>query len=325
RFIASNPNLKMPFKRYQIGPVFRDGPIKLGRYRQFWQCDVDVVGVKSMGAEAELLALTSAGFKKLGFNVIIKVNNRKLLDGILEYCGVKEKEFETTILSLDKLEKFGKDYVKRELKDKKIKQADKILKTIIQTLPKLKKLLKDNQGIKELEELFKLLKSYNVKAEFDPSLARGLSYYTGTVFEVFMKKSELKSSIAAGGRYDNMIPQFIGTKNQYPAVGISFGLDVITDAVKLKAKKSVADIFIIPIGTEKKCVKIAESLRKRGIKTELDLAGKGVSKNLGYANTLEIPYVLFVGEDELKKKKVKLRDMKTGEEKLVKVENVKLS
>jgi len=329
RFMAMNPNVKMPFKRYQIGPVFRDGPIKLGRYRQFWQCDVDVVGIREMTAEAEILALTSNAFKKLNIDVIIKVNNRKLLNGVLEYSGIKEKDFETVILSVDKLEKFGNEYVKKELQEKKIKKnaVDKIMKAIqINDLAKLKKIINNNtgkQGIDELEKLFSLLKNYNVKPDFDCSLARGLSYYTGTVFEVYMKKSDVKSSIAAGGRYDKMISQFLGSKQEYPAVGISFGLDVITDAMNVKeAKRSVADVFIIPIGTERESIKLAETLRKNKIKTDLDLAGRGISKNLNYANSLGIPYVVFLGEDELKKKKVKLKDMKTGKESLLKVEEI---
>lgn len=329
RFVAMNSNLKMPFKRYQIGQVFRDGPIKLGRYRQFWQCDVDVVGVKDMTADAEILVLTANAFKKLGMDIIIKVNNRKLLDGILEYYGVKEKDFETVILSIDKLEKLGLTYVKKELKIKKIKNEiiNKILKTIkIKKINDFKKIIKNKigkEGIQELGKLFSLLKAYNVKNySFDSSLARGLSYYTGTVFEVYLKKSNIKSSVAAGGRYDKMISQFIGTKKEYPAIGISFGLDVIADATKIKKRKSVAEVYVIPIKTEKQAIKIVSKLRNNKINADIDLLGRGISKNLDYANSMGIPFVLFVGEKELKQKKVKLKNMKTGKEKLMSLDNV---
>ena len=172
------------------------------------------------------------------------------------------------------------------------------------------------QGIKEMKELLNYLKSFDVNVDFDPSLARGLAYYTGPVYEIFLNNNIIKSSIAAGGRYDDMIGKFIG-KNDYPATGISFGVEVITEALKMakrESKKSVVNIYLIPIGTTNESIKIAQELRNAGIKIDIDLAGKGPSKNLGYANSFEIPYVLFIGSDEIKKKKFKLKDMRTGKE-----------
>ncbi|MFH1770253.1 MAG: histidine--tRNA ligase [archaeon] len=325
RFVGMNPNLKMPFKRYQIGRVYRDGPIKLGRYREFWQCDIDVVGTKSMLADAELLAIASKVFKKLNLKVVIKVNNRKILDGILEDAGVNKNKWIDTILSIDKLEKQGKAEVKKELGQKGLTDSvvNKIFKLIDYKNLKLKSDI-GNVGLGEIKELKNYLKAFKVKIDFDPSLARGLAYYTGPVFEVFLQKSDIKSAIAGGGRYDDMIGNFVGNK-EMPATGISFGLEVITDAIKKSDKKSVADIYIIPIKTEKECIAIAEELRAQGIKAEMDIAGKSISKNLDYANALGIPYVLFAGQKELDQKKVKLRDMKTGKEKLLSTKSIKTS
>jgi len=165
-----------------------------------------------------------------------------------------------------------------------------------------------------------------VNVEFDVSLARGLSYYTGTVIEVLLKDSSVKSSVAGGGRYDKMIGSFLG-KDEYPAIGISFGLDRIYDAyteIIREIKKSVTKVYIIPINTFKESLKIAEELRNENINVDIDLTGKGPSKNLQYANSLGIPYVLFVGQEELKQKKVKLKDMTSGKERLLNAEELVL-
>jgi len=324
RYIAMNPNIKMPFKRYQIGEIFRDGPIKLGRYREFWQCDVDIVGVKEVSAESELLALAKNAFEKLGLDIIIKINNRKLLNGILKSLGIKENNIEPVILTIDKIEKIPLKDFKKELKKKKKKISDKQIKEIIKIfrenrIDSIKGKIDNEegrQGIKEIKKLQEYLKIIGVNAKIDISLARGLSYYTGTVFEVFLKDSEIKSSVAAGGRYDRMIGSFTG-KGDYPAAGISFGLDVICDAIKKAEKLTVADIYIIPIRNLDKCLKIANELRKNSIKTDIDLMEKGLSKNLEYANAKKIPYVLICGPDELNQDKVKLKDMISGREELI--------
>jgi histidyl-tRNA synthetase len=329
RVIGMNPQLRMPFKRYAIGRVFRDGPIKLGRYREFWQCDVDIIGVRQMSAEAELLSLTSEVFKNLKLDVVIRVNNRKILNGIIAEAGIEKAKEETVILTLDKLEKFGQDYVVKELIDKGIskKTADELLTFVTtRSIAKLAKLIKNEegkQGLKELEELFTLLKQFNVKnAIFDTSLARGLSYYTGTVYEVFMNKGEIKSSIAAGGRYDKMIGSFLESKREYPAVGISFGLNTLMDAIKTEYKETVSKVFVIPINTFKQSIKIVKELRENNIKADIDLMERGPSKNLKYANGLGIPFVLFIGEDEIKKKKFKLKDMESGKERTLIISSI---
>jgi len=330
RFVAMNPTVKMPFKRYQVGLAFRDGPIKLGRYREFWQCDADIVGSKSMIADAELIKLSLEFFKKIRLNIIIEINNRKVLDGIMEALEIPEQSRNNIIITIDKLKKVPLEDIKKELKKKGLydKQINELLKIFriegnnLDKIFKLRKIVanaKGAEGLDELEQIFKYVNDKNLI--FKISLARGLAYYTGTVFEAFTKdESVMRSSLAGGGRFDNMIGDFIGNAN-IPAIGISFGIDSIIDALKasnnLKSKKTVTKVFIIPIKTEKQSVKLTDSLRKEGINAEVDLMQRGISKNLDYANSLGIPFVIFIGKKELKAKKFKLRDMKSGKEKLL--------
>jgi len=332
RFVALNPNLKMPFKRYEIGRVFRDGPIKLGRYREFWQCDVDIIGVSSVKAEAELILLVLDAFKKLKLDAYIELNNRKLLYGILDACNIKQELKETVIISIDKLSKYGESQVKKELMEKNIsyESVDKLLEifnmrgdneSIIEHLKKIVKSDYGIEGLKEMEELLSYLKFISSgKIIFNLALARGLNYYTGTVLEGFLKDSKITSSICGGGRYDNMIGMFAQNNRQYPAVGLAFGLEPIMDAMKLtglEVKKTVTELYIIPIKTFNESIVIASKLREAGLNVDIDLSEKGVSKNLDYANTLQIPFVAFIGDSEIKEQKIKLKNMKTGSEKLV--------
>ncbi len=327
RFMALNPNVKLPFKRYELGPVFRDGPIKLGRYREFWQCDVDTIGSSSMLAEAEFLALTAAFFAEWKLPIIIKVNNRKLLNGILEQAGItKLKE---AIIAIDKLDKIGVKGVSVELAQRGYTQQqigalfDLLepgvrLATLIPTITSVE----GKQGLLELQELLKYVEKLDVDVVFDVSLARGQAYYTGTVFEAYLRnpqESEPKGSLAGGGRYDDMVGKFMGGGRLVPAVGISFGLEPIMDVLKARSKvscKTMVRALVLPINTPRESFEIVQMMRSKGISCDLALGKKGVSKNLEYAASLGIPYVIIVGEDELKQKKVKLRDMESGEEKL---------
>ncbi len=329
RLVGMNPQIKMPFKRYQIGPVFRDGPVNLGRYREFYQCDVDIIGSKSMLADAELLALASDVFKELKLKVNLNVNNLKLLNSVLEYAGVKDNK-DSVLLTLDKLDKIGLDAVKTELKQKNIPESS--IKKLIEIInlkgnneakiKKLKTTLKDQSGLAEIEELSKYCKSFKVDFELNLWLARGLSYYTGTIFEIKLTSSEITSSVGGGGRYDKIIGNFLESNQEYPAVGISFGIERIYDAIKKdQAKQTVVKVFVIPVGVQEKAVPILQKLREAGINAEMDLSDKGISKNLNYANALNIPYVILIGEKELKAKKVKLKDMKSGKEELLALES----
>jgi len=335
RYVGMNPTLKMPFKRYEIGQVYRNGPIKLGRYREFWQCDVDIVGCRDVVADAEMIKIADDVFTKLGFEAVTEFNSRKILEGILDYAGIKEKEKrDAAMVAIDKLKKIGADEVKKEmLQSIEEEQADRVLKAIgisgKDAVAKLQKIITSDigkEGVEEIKTIIDYLKAMNVKsASFEPSLARGLAYYTGPVFEVYLKGSEIKSAAAGGGRYDKMIGEFIGGGKEYPATGISFGLEVITEALKLGNKvyeKSVTKVFVIPIGTLKESLKAVQKLRSAGISADIDMLGRGPSKNLAYADSMAIPYVIFIGEDELKQKKVKLKDMKRGDESLIGIDEV---
>jgi histidyl-tRNA synthetase len=332
KFVGMNPDLKMPFKRYEIGRAFRDGPVKTGRLREFWQCDVDIVGASSMLADAEILAVVDSAFKKLGLLIVIRLSNRKFLEGVLDFSGVSKEKRLDAIIAIDKLEKLGESEVIREMEQKGIPEdaVAKIMSIIKmkgsnnELISRLKGLIKSGvgaEGLKEIEEILTYCNSFGIgTVEFSPSLARGLAYYTGPVYEVFIKDSKISSAAAGGGRYDQMIGGYLGGRKDYPATGIAFGLEVITEALKEKRKfmkKSVAEVFVIPIKTEQECIRIAEELRKSGVKTEMDLLTRGISKNLAYANSMSIPYVIIVGEQEIKQNKVKLRDMKSGKEELL--------
>ena len=344
RYVGINPQIKLPFKRYQIGTVYRDGPIKLGRAREFVQCDVDIIGSSSPLADAELLILASRIFDKLNLKVEIKLNSRKILNAIMEMLDIPEKDKIEFILSLDKLEKIGVKSVREELKKKGIKEYDEItpllstakinsiyeLKGYVRKVFEKKKKKFENteyeRGFNEVQEILNCSKNLGIKnIEFNGALARGLAYYTGPVFEAFLKNSEVKSSVAGGGRYDEMIGKFLEGKNYYPATGISFGLEPIIKALKINKtdiKRTVTQIYVIPINALKESLDIAEELRKRNINVDVAFDKKGISKGLDYANSLGIPYVVIIGEDELKKNKVKLKDMKSGKEELLSVDDI---
>ncbi len=324
RVIASNPQLKFPFKRYQISKVWRDGPVGMGRYREFWQCDVDTIGAKSMKADAEILAIAYEVFKKLECKVVINVNNRKLLNGILEKLEISNTADAISII--DKFKKLNKKGLLKEFKAKGISSvtAEKILnffeKIPTNALSFLSKEItseEGQEGLQELKELSKYAKAYGIKVNITPELARGLSYYTSTIFEIFAPKFNF--SLAGGGRYNKLIGSFLNAKQDYPAVGISFGLDRIRDILAEKTTKieTKTQIFIIPIGTELEAIVLTKKLREVGINVETDIMGKGITKNLNYANSLGIPYVLFLGEKEIKAGKYKLKNMTSGKETLI--------
>ncbi len=332
RFIGMNPSIKLPFKRYQFGEVFRDGPIKLGRYREFMQCDIDIVGAQSMLADAQVIEIAVDFFRSINCPIVIAVNNRKILDGLMDTFSIKDESRLSIILSIDKLKKIGLDGVKEELKQKNLldKNTEKLLQTLTvqgsnaEKIKELSKVITSETGKKGLMEIEELL-AYAKCMEFVPSLARGLSYYTGTIFEIFAPESAVSSSLAAGGRYDSLISNYLGTNKAYPAVGISFGLEPILEILKTKtsfaAKKTCIKVYVIPIKTQKECISAAKRLRDAGINTDIDIMARGITKNLEYASVLGIPYVILIGEQELKQGKVKLRDMNSGKEELLNLDS----
>lgn len=327
RVIGMNPNLRMPFKRYEIGKVFRDGPVKTGRLREFMQCDVDIVGVKSTIAEAEMMAIAFDAFAQLGLDIFISYNNRKFLTGILGSIGLSEDQVNETVISLDKVAKIGEEGVREELIEKGIHQEliDKIFATFREGerpdfYASFSSSTLAREGIAELNELEGYLEALNLadKAVFNPLLARGLEIYTGTVYEVFLSSKTITSSIGGGGRYDKIIGGFLDNGEEYPATGISFGLDVIYTALRLEndgdGAQPIADFFLIPLGTEKETLQIAQRLRKTGFNVEVEMSGKRLKRSLDYANKEHIPFVLILGENELQQKKIALKNMKDGKE-----------
>ena len=342
--VFASQKLALPFKRYQIASVWRDGPIKAGRYREFTQCDVDVIGVASPKQEAELMALTRDSFKALGLKAVVKVNSRKLLNGLLDFAGVPESKRIAAILELDKLEKAGNPGVLAELEKLLGKSEAKTVLELFVEVEREKSLRviegmglgkEGAEGIKELNEFFESLESFGVSKDFvlfSPSLARGLNYYTGMVFEAFLVAGEdnvIRSSLAGGGRYDDMIGKFASSREKIPAVGISFGLDVISEILKEKSARlgvqtpySVVKVLVVPFKNFSYGLSVTQELRGRGISAIVDLEGRGVSKNMDFANRQKIPFIVFCGEKEQNEGKVKLRDMLSGKEELVSLPSV---
>ena len=333
KYIAMNPNTRLPFKRYEIGEVFRNGPVKLGRDREFIQCDVDSVGIEGQLVEAEFVALYVEAYKKLGIDVVIKYNNRKFLSGIIIEAGISEALVTDTITIIDKFEKMTRPELEKEFQKIGLnnKQIEKLFMYLNMNADELIKIENSNEtlteGIQELETLKQYITELGLLeyVQFSPSLARGQEYYTGTVYEVYVKDGSITSSIGGGGRYDKMITDFIGNGMKYPAVGVSFGLNVIYEILKDRkefSEKVLTDIFIIPMGTEIQCLKIAQDLRNAGYKVEVEMKNKKMKKALDYANNENIPYVLILGEDELSNNCITLKDMNNKTQEQINLDNL---
>ncbi len=304
KIMKLNPNTKLPFKRYQIGSVFRDEPTGTSRFREFTQCDVDIVGDSSMEADAECLAIVSDVMKELKIESEIQVNNRKLLNSIIKSLQIDNVT--AVIREIDKLDKIGEDTVKMNLR--KYADSNQII-ALFKLMDKGLQFFKDNlfEGADEIVRLEELSKSYGFKIIFNPWLARGLSYYTGNIFEV---KNE-KQTIAAGGRYDKSVGRFLN--KEIPTVGISFGLDRVSAKANIESERT--KVALISINQDKETIKLAQKLRSQNISciTTFEKIGKA----LEYADSYQIPYTIFIGKDEIAKKKYKLRNMKSGEESLL--------
>lgn len=333
KYIAMNPNTRLPFKRYEIGEVFRNGPVKLGRDREFIQCDVDSVGIEGQLVEAEFVALYVEAYKKLGIDVVIKYNNRKFLSGIIVEAGISEELVTDTITIIDKFEKMTRPELEKEFQKIGLnnEQIEKLFMYLNMNADELIKIENSNEtlaeGIQELETLKQYISELGLLeyVQFSPSLARGQEYYTGTVYEVYVKDGSITSSIGGGGRYDKMITDFIGNGMKYPAVGVSFGLNVIYEILKDRkefSEKALTDIFIIPMGTEIQCLKIAQDLRNAGYKVEVEMKSKKMKKALDYANNENIPYVLILGEDELSNNCITLKDMNNKTQEQINLDNL---
>ncbi|WP_231575332.1 histidine--tRNA ligase [Paenibacillus sp. FSL P4-0081] len=332
KVIAMNPGIEFPYRRYEIGKVFRDGPVKKGRLREFLQCDADVVGIAGPQAEAELMQLAAEVFRRLDIPVVLMWNNRRFLGEILGAVGVPAEEQLSVMLTLDKLAKIGSGGVLAELTDKQL-TADTV--RLISELLEL-----DNPGFGQLVEKYKLegqpgalevlalqqlIDAIGLGAVcvFDPFLSRGLSFYTGTVYEIFDASGSYTSSLGGGGRYDAIIGKLVGRDNiEYPTVGISFGMESIMALLGERPADTAtrSGVLIIPIGGYlPEALVAAAALRTAGIRTGVDTGSRKLKKTLATASSKGIRYVIMVCESEAAEGKLRLKDMTLGSERLVTV------
>lgn len=337
RCVAENINkIIFPYKRYQIQNVWRSEKPQKGRFREFTQCDADTIGSNSVICDAEFIQMGIEALNNLGFKDFkANINNRKLMNGIIQYAGATSKEFIPICISIDKLPKIGRDLVKKELVEKrgiKSEVADKILDIFSlsgennELLAKFKKVLKNIpiaiEGLNELEIIFEYFKTVKLNKkyfQFAPFIARGLAYYTGPVWEFEIIEGNI-GSVAGCGRYDDIIGKFIG--RSVPATGGSFGIERIVDVIKLKnmvdipstIAKVLVTVFNVALFNDS--LKLADFLRKNNIKTFLyPVLTDRLDKQLKYANKKGIPYVIIIGPEEVSSGKIVLKDMKTGGQK----------
>jgi histidyl-tRNA synthetase len=318
KYIALNRSIKMPFRRYEFGKVFRNGPVKSGRNREFIQCDVDAVGDASVAVEAELIELAVRCYREMGITPIVQIGNRKLLLSLIKFCQVT-KNYDEIIGIIDKIKKADKaDTLTSLTKYMPAKSAETLMQYIGLGIGDLEKLLPNDEGLLEIKSLFAALGDLGVinSCVFAPSLARGLNIYTGAVWEVFDAGGKYSSSLGGGGRYDNIITDFIDNGINYPAVGMSFGIEPITAVLSKNntATDSLIDLLIVPLDTIKESNYIAENLRNKGVKVMLWTANDKVGKALEYANAAKIKFVTVIGENEMKTKIIRIKNMYTGKQ-----------
>ena len=332
--VMHRDEISFPFKRYQIQPVWRADRPQKGRYREFYQCDADVVGSNSLLNEVELVQMIDRVYGKFGIRVSIKINNRKILTGIAEIIGEADKIVDITV-AIDKLDKIGLDNVNAELASKGIPQeAIEKLQPIImlsgtneEKLETLKTVLASSEtglkGVEESEFILKTVASLGVKSEveLDLTLARGLNYYTGAIFEVKALDVQI-GSISGGGRYDNLTGVF--GMSGMSGVGISFGADRIYDVLNqldLYPKEAVnaTQLLFVNFGDKEAayCLPILSQARNAGIRAEIYPDSAKMKKQMSYANDKNIPFVAIVGENEMNEGKLTLKNMTTGEQSLV--------
>lgn len=337
RYVVQHRNdISFPFKRYQIQPVWRADRPQKGRYREFYQCDVDIIGSHSLLNEVELVQIIDEVFTRLNIKSEIKLNNRKILSGIAEVVGEKDKIIDITI-AIDKLHKIGLKKINEELKLKGIKQSaiEKLQPIILlkgtheEKINQLSDILRNSSigtiGIEELKNIMKFLKKLNLKTtlNLDLTLARGLNYYTGTIIEVVSKDVDI-GSICGGGRYDDLTGIF--GLSDISGVGVSFGADRIYDVLKELNQfpqngKFFSKLMFVNFGEKEisYCQKLISEIREKGISTELYPENVKIKKQLDYANQKGISYVAIIGDSEMKSETITLKNMATGEQKSVKL------
>lgn len=344
KYVAKNCNeLTFPFKRYQIGKVYRGERPQKGRFREFYQCDIDVVGKEELSLEydAEIPSIIYSIFNEFNFGpFVININNRKIISGLIESLGLTDKQVEIMRL-IDKFEKIGEENIRASLKldydvsDEKIEELLSFIKitgTNDEIINQLKNVKINNelfkQGVTELEEVVRLIRLNGLEEnyfEINLTIVRGLDYYTGTVYETFLTNYRNLGCVCGGGRYDNLTGYY--SKNKFVGVGASIGLTRLFDQIKemnlLNYKnKSVTKVLVIPMNNEFKenAIKIASTLRNEKISTEINYENTKFKNKLSYADKLNIPYIIILGETEIAENKVTIKNMQTREQFYVTIE-----
>ena len=323
KVVGLNKDLQMPFRRYEIGRVFRNGPVKLGRTREFYQCDVDVVGIDNRYIEAEQMVMAVNTYRDLGIDIYIKYNNRKLMSGLILEAGIEEDKVPLVIGVIDKKEKVTPEDLVLMLEDLAITKdkIDKLLNLFDKEFSDYEKMTDANaliiEGVNEIKELNNYLSELGIldDCKFVSTLARGLSIYTGLVFEFYDKKQRLSCAIGAGGRYNKIITNFMDNGQEYPAVGLSFGLEPIYVILKEEMKdEPISDVYMVPLDTNVDVLRLATSIRSVGFRVLIEMNKRKVGKCFEYAERNNIPYVMIVGNDEVSTGKYKIKDMNKKEE-----------
>ena len=342
KYVAEYYNeLTFPFRRYQIGKVYRGERPQRGRYREFYQCDIDVIGDGELSLlhDAEMPSIIYEIFKEIGLKEFcIYINNRKILSGIFEHINAKEIS-QDIMRIIDKIDKIGEEKVVEELKN--INLNEEAINTIVEfinikgstdeIIDKLKTLKIENEtfvkGVEEITEVVKNIRLFNVPDEYfniNLSIARGLDYYTGTVYETFLTNHREVGSVCSGGRYNDLAGFY--TEKELPGVGISIGLSrlffVLNDLNLIKqTKKSISNVIIISMIEDLSySIKTANALREKNINTEIYFEDKKIKSKFKYTDKLEIPYAIIIGEDEVNSGKLTLKNMQTGEQNLLTIE-----
>ena len=345
KYVAEYYNqITFPFRRYQIGKVYRGERAQRGRFREFYQCDIDIIGDGELNIinDAEIPAIMYETFMSLGLeNLSIHINNRKILNGLFKEADVEDKSVDI-MRTIDKIEKIGKETVIAIFKDD-YNMTDESIQTIIdfieingttnEKLEKLKELGIENElykkGVQELEEVIKYIRLFNVPDEafeIDLSIARGLDYYTGTVYETFLNDYKSIGSICSGGRYNDLAGYY--TDKELPGVGMSIGLTrlffILNDIGLIKTdKKSISEVLVISMVEDlSKSIEIANALRTAGINTEIYFDNKKIKAKFKYADRLQIPYVIVIGEDEIKSGKFTIKNMNEGTQEQLEIEKI---
>ena len=323
KVVGMNKSLSLPFRRFEIGRVFRNGPVKLGRTREFYQCDVDVVGIDNRFIEAEQILMAINIYRELGINIFVKYNNRKLMSGLILLAGISSDKIESVIGVIDKKEKVDEKTLKEMLYDLNIdeEKVDKLLSLFNKEFSEFEDLKEENdllrEGVEELVEVRRYLSELDIINDcvFTPTLARGLSIYTGIVFEFYDKEMRLNCAIGAGGRYNKIITNFMDNGMEYPAVGLSFGLEPIFVILKeMNKKESMIDVYMVPLDTNVETLKLANILRSKDVNILIEMNKKKIAKCFEYAERENIKYVMIIGENEISSNNYKIKDMLKKEE-----------